>query len=60
MFDLFGDGDRGFFGDAFDLDHDGHLDHMERAADFGLFMEMMKETDSYDGESDDDYDDDEY
>ena len=43
MFDLFGSDDRGFFGDAFDLNFDGKLDAFERAADMGLFMEMMKE-----------------
>ena len=41
---LFGDGDGGFFGNAFDLDFDGKLDLMERAADFGLFMQMVNEA----------------
>ena len=29
MFDFFGDGEKGFFGQAFDLDFDGHLDPLE-------------------------------
>lgn len=48
MFNLFGNGNSGFFGTAFDLDFDGHLDTFERAADFGLFMEMVNETDKED------------
>lgn len=54
MFDLFGNGDRGFFGDAFDLNFDGHLDPLERVADFGAFMQMVEEDET------DDYEVDEY
>ena len=36
--------DHGFFGMAFDFDHDGHLDDFERAADFSLFMSVMDEN----------------
>lgn len=28
------------FGDAFDLNHDGHMDDFERMAAFGSFVEM--------------------
>ncbi len=34
---------RGIFGDLFDFDGNGELDAMERAADFGMFMEMLEE-----------------
>ena len=65
MFGLFGDNDDGFFGKAFDFDHDGHLDPLERAADFGMFMEMIEEDErednyrssSFDSDDYDDYDD---
>lgn len=33
--------DFGFFGKAFDMDFDGHLDAFERAADFATFMGLM-------------------
>lgn len=35
--------DFGFFGMAFDFDHDGHLDGLERAADFSVFMGIMED-----------------
>lgn len=34
---------RGFFGDLFDLDHNGELDSRERLLDFMAFEEMSKE-----------------
>lgn len=33
--------DKGFFGDIFDFNNDGKLDDLERAADFGMFMNMI-------------------
>lgn len=30
------------FGDAFDLNHDGHMDDFERMAAFGSFVEMCE------------------
>ncbi len=36
--------DHGFFGMAFDFDHDGHLDTFERAADFSTFMGIMEDN----------------
>lgn len=40
--------DRGFFGDLFDLNHDGELDWYERTADFIAFCELMEETEKED------------
>lgn len=34
-------GDKGFFGGIFDFNNDGKLDALERAADFGMFMNMV-------------------
>lgn len=34
-------GDNGFFGEIFDFNNDGKLDGLERAADFGMFMNMV-------------------
>lgn len=34
-------GDKGFFGGIFDFNNDGKLDGLERAADFGMFMNMV-------------------
>jgi len=31
------------FGDAFDLNHDGHMDDFERMAAFGSFVEMCED-----------------
>ena len=31
----------GFFGNLFDLNGDGKMDAFEKAAEFGLFMQMM-------------------
>lgn len=62
MFGLFGDNGGGFFGNAFDLNLDGHLDPLERAADFGAFMKMVEEDErEYDdsGYDRDDYEDEE-
>ena len=39
-------GDKGFFGDLFDLNGDGELDTFERAADFAAFAELMSEDES--------------
>lgn len=36
--------DLGFFGLAFDFDRDGHLDALERAADFSMFMGIMEDN----------------
>ena len=35
-------GDKGFFGGLFDFNDDGKLDSFERAADFAMFMEVLK------------------
>lgn len=42
---------RGFFGDLFDLDHNGELDSREQLLDFMAFEEMSKEEE---GDEDDD------
>lgn len=42
---------RGFFGDLFDLDHNGELDSREQLLDFMAFEEMFKEEE--DDEDDD-------
>lgn len=42
---------RGFFGDLFDLDHNGELDSREQLLDFMAFEEMSKEDE---GDEDDD------
>jgi len=34
-------GDKGFFGGIFDFNNDGKLEGLERAADFGMFMNMV-------------------
>lgn len=44
--------DRGFFGDLFDLDHNGELDSREQLLDFMAFEEMSK-VDEGDEENDD-------
>ena len=49
------------FGDIFDFNGDGELDSMEKAAEFGAFMQMMEEeesdcSDDFDDESYDEYD----
>ena len=36
--------DKGFFGGLFDFNNDGKLDTFEQAADFGMFMHMMDES----------------
>ena len=36
--------DKGFFGGLFDFNKDGKLDASEQAADFGMFMHMMDES----------------
>lgn len=33
--------DKGFFDGMFDFNDDGKLDSLERAADFGMFMNMI-------------------
>ncbi len=33
----------GFFGDLFDLNHDGELDAFEQAAELGLLAQLMEE-----------------
>ena len=32
----------GLFGNAFDLNHDGHLDAFERASEFAFFTSIME------------------
>lgn len=41
---------RGFFGDLFDLDHNGELDSREQLLDFMAFEEMSKEEEGDDDE----------
>lgn len=36
--------DKGIFGDMFDFNNDGKLDIFEQAADFGMFMHMMEDS----------------
>ena len=46
--------DKGFFGGLFDFDGDGKLDTIEKAADFGMFVKMMEDSEeSEDKEYDD-------
>ena len=40
----------GLFGDLFDFNDDGKLDSFEKAAEFGLFMQMMEEQDPEENE----------
>lgn len=46
---------KGFFGDLFDLNHDGKMDSMERTIDFMAFTEMSRADNCEESESD--YDD---
>ena len=41
---------RGFFGDLFDLDHNGELDSREQLLDFMAFEEMSKEDEGDEGD----------
>lgn len=36
--------DKGIFGGMFDFNNDGKLDIFEQAADFGMFMHMMEDS----------------
>ena len=45
--------DKGFFGVLFDFDGDGKLDTIEKAADFGLFCQMMEDIENENDEDDD-------
>lgn len=45
---------KGFFGDLFDLNHDGVLDSVESTTDYMLFEEMINETEGADEDEDDD------
>ena len=36
--------DKGIFGGMFDFNNDGKLDMFEQAADFGMFMHMMEDS----------------
>ena len=47
---------KGFFGDLFDLDHDGDLDPLERAMDFATFMSMTDDEEDDGSEEDEDDD----
>ena len=38
----------GLFGDAFDLNHDGHLDDFERASEFAFFCNIMEGSEEKD------------
>ena len=40
--------DKGFFGDLFDFNGDGKLDTFEKAADFGLFCQIMEDDEDDD------------
>ena len=42
--------DGGFFGDLFDLDHNGELDSREQLLDFMVFEEMSKEEECDEGD----------
>lgn len=44
---------KGFFGDLFDLDHDGELNAMERTLDFLAFDELTRDTELDDEDNDD-------
>lgn len=43
---------KGLFGNLFDFNHDGKLDPIERAAEFDLFSQMMKDGDGDSGADD--------
>ena len=45
--------DKGFFGGLFDFDGDGKLDTFEKAADFGMFVKMMEDSEGEEEEEDD-------
>lgn len=47
---------KGFFGDLFDLNHDGELDSRERLLDYMAFDEMTQDEEEDDDE-DEEYDD---
>jgi len=44
---------KGFFGNLFDLDHDGELNAMERTLDFLAFDELTRDTELVDEDNDD-------
>lgn len=41
----------GLFGDLFDFDGDGKLDSFEKAAEFGMFMDMVESCEQNELES---------
>ena len=41
----------GIFGDLFDFDGDGKLDSFEKAAEFGMFMDMVESCEQNEIES---------
>ena len=41
----------GMFGDLFDFDGDGKLDSFEKAAEFGMFMDMVESCEQNEIES---------
>ena len=43
---------KGFFGDLFDMNHDGELDGFEQAADFAAFATLMDKMDVEDSDDD--------
>ena len=45
--------DNGFFGTLFDFDGDGKLNDLEKAADFGAFMNLVQEDEKEEGENED-------
>ena len=45
--------DKGFFGGLFDFDGDGKLDTFERAADMGLFAQIMEEEEDNEEDEED-------
>ena len=42
----------GIFGNLFDFNHNGKLDPLEQAMDFGLFVQMMEDLNQEDDDSD--------
>ena len=41
---------KGFFGDLFDMNHDGELDGFEQAADFATFASLMDKVEEEDAD----------
>lgn len=43
----------GLFGDLFDFNNDGKLDIIEKAAEFGAFMQMIESEEQHEEENED-------